>query len=150
MRISVQIWIVSFSIWRKQEFRSGLEWSPVAPPRLLIHHLWIRREGETFFKRLVPFSARIILLVKCHNSNSLLLLQKGTLPFLLKIKYTKRFKKTESSYEIQKKVDIHLSRISSLYPEIHSVITRCWFQPIWKILYSQIGSFPQVRVKIKK
>ena len=70
-------WIVSFSILRKQEFRSGLEWSP-PPPRLLIHHLWIRREGETFFKRLVPFSARIILLVKCHNSNSLLLLQKGT------------------------------------------------------------------------
>ena len=25
-----------------------------------------------------------------------------------------------------------------------------WFQPIWKILYSQIGSFPQVGVKIKK
>ena len=24
-----------------------------------------------------------------------------------------------------------------------------WFQPIWKILYSQIGSFPQVGVKIK-
>ena len=24
-----------------------------------------------------------------------------------------------------------------------------WFQPIWKIFYSQIGSFPQVEVKIK-
>ena len=24
-----------------------------------------------------------------------------------------------------------------------------WFQPIWKILYSQIGSFPQIGMKIK-
>ena len=27
--------------------------------------------------------------------------------------------------------------------------TSLWFQPIWKILYSQVGSFPQVGVKIK-
>ena len=31
-----------------------------------------------------------------------------------------------------------------------SYTTSWWFQPIWKILYSQIGSFPQVEVKTKK
>ena len=29
-------------------------------------------------------------------------------------------------------------------------VSSWWFQPIWKILYSQIGSFPQVGVKILK
>ena len=26
---------------------------------------------------------------------------------------------------------------------------RWWFQPIWKILYSQIGNLPQIRMKLK-
>ena len=75
--------------------------------------------------------------------------KRNFLRFLLRIKYTKRLKKTESSYEIQKNVDIHLSRISSLHPEIHSVITRWWFQPIWKILV-KLDHFPKYWWKLEK
>ena len=34
-------------------------------------------------------------------------------------------------------------------PTLSKYLSSWWFQPIWKILYSQIGSFPQVGMKIK-
>ena len=45
-------------------------------------------------------------------------------------------------------------KTSEMYPrfqlETLKYVSSWWFQPIWKILYRQIGSFPQVGVKIQK
>ena len=56
-------------------------------------------------------------------------------------------RKIGSTAQLEKEYSIsQIMPMYSMNPQIMS-IPGWWFQPIWKILHSQIGSFPQVRMK---